>query len=140
MKTLKTMIVGAGALALLGASGLFAQTRATANIPFEFSAQNTTLPAGEYTMSRPTPGIDLLMIRNEETHKAVLVLAHSNMSEYKGAPGVVVFHQIGDRYFLAEVKTEAINGHVLPSRLERELESEGGGAPAAVIIPALGVR
>jgi hypothetical protein len=143
MKTLKTIILSAGAVALLGASGLHAQTEATATIPFEFSVQNTTLPAGDYTMSAASKSHDVMSIENVETRKTILVLAPSNVSEYKGAKdkNVVLFHRIGDRYFLAEVKTDAVRGHVGPSKLERELASEGKGQPmAAVIIPALSVR
>jgi hypothetical protein len=131
-----------GAVALLGASGLFAQTKATAAIPFEFTVQNTTLPAGDYTMSATSATHDLLLIRNVETRKAILVLAPGG-SDYKGAKdkNVVLFHRIGDRYFLAEVKTDAVRGHVAPSKLERELASGGSGQPmAAVIVPALSVR
>ena len=143
MKTLKTIILSAGAVALLGASGLHAQTEATATIPFEFSVQNTTLPAGDYTMSAASKSHDVMSIENVETRKTILVLAPSNVSEYKGAKDkkVVLFHRIGDRYFLAEVKTAAVRGHVGPSKLERELASEGKGQPmAAVIVPALSVR
>src|ERR1022692_3546083 len=162
MKTLKTIILSAGAVALLGASGLYAQTKATADIPFEFTAQNTTLPAGEYTMSSAstTHGVMLIrngeytmssaatthgvmLIRNVETRKAILVLASSSASGYRGTgdKNVVVFHKLGDRYFLADVKTDAVCGHVGPSKLERELASEGKGQPmAAVIVPALSVR
>jgi hypothetical protein len=143
MKTLKTMILSLGAVVLLGASGLHAQTEATATIPFEFSVQNTTLPAGDYTMSAASKSHDVMSIENVETRKTILVLAPSNVSEYKGAKdkNVVLFHRIGDRYFLAEVKTDAVRGHVGPSKLERELASEGKGQPmAAVIIPALSVR
>jgi hypothetical protein len=138
MKTLKTIILSVGAVALLSASGLYAQTKATANIPFDFSVQNTTLPAGEYTMSTSH---DVMWIRNVETNKAILVLAPE--SPYKGAQdkNVVRFHRIGDRYFLAEVKTDGVRGHLAPSKLERELTAEGGGQPmAAVIVPALSVR
>jgi hypothetical protein len=140
MKTLKTMILSVGAVALLGASGLHAQTVATANIPFEFTAQNTTLPAGEYTMSKTSTSHDVMLIRNVETRKAILLLAPDGA--YKGAQdkGVVVFHRIGDRYFLAEVKTDGVRGRVAPSKLERELASEGSGQLAAVIVPALSVR
>jgi hypothetical protein len=140
MKTLKTMILGVGAVALLGASGLWAQTKAAANIPFEFTAQNTTLPAGEYTLSAASASHDLMLIRNAETGKGIMVLAAG--SAYKGAneKSVVVFHRIGDRYFLAEVKTDAVCGHLAPSKLERELTSEGSGPLAAVIVPALSVR
>jgi hypothetical protein len=141
MKTLKTIILSVGAAVLLGATGLYAQTQASADIPFAFSVQNTTLPAGEYTMSKTSTSRDVMAIRNAETNKAILVLAPD--WRYKGAQGksVVVFHQIGDRYFLAEVKTDGVRGRVAPSKLERELTAERGGQPmAAVIVPALGVR
>ena len=143
MKTLKTVILSVGAVAVLGASGLYAQTKTTATIPFEFTVQNTTLPAGEYTMSAASKFHDVMAIGNVETRKTIFVLAPSNVSEYKGAPGksVVLFHRTGDRYFLAEVKTDAVRGHVSPSKAERELTSEGGGQPlAAVIVPALSAR
>ena len=143
MKTLKTLLLSVGAVALLGASGLYAQTKATATIPFQFTVQNTTLPAGEYTMSASSATHDVMTIRNTETRKAIMVLAASAGSGYRGAQdkNVVVFHKIADRYFLAEVKTGAVCGRVSPSKLERELASEGSGQPwAAVIVPALSAR
>jgi len=143
MKTLKTMILSVGAIALLGASGLFAQTKAVADIPFAFTVENTTLPAGEYTMSAASTSRDLMSIRNVEARKEILLLASSSASGYRRPleKNVVVFHKIGDRYFLAEVNTDAICGKVTPSKLERELASEGSGQPmAAVIVPALNVR
>jgi hypothetical protein len=147
MKTLKSIILSVAAVALWGTSGLKAQT-ATVDIPFAFSAQNTTLPAGEYTISTVSTSSaisssrDLMVIRNLKTHKAVLVLAPSNETEYKGAEdkNVVLFHRIGDRYFLAEVKTEALRGHMAPSKLERELSSEGGQSVAALFVPAQSAR
>ena len=141
MKTLKTMLLAATAVAMLGAVSLPAQTKAQADIPFDFTVQSATLPAGEYTMERASLGSDILVIRNVETRKAITVLASSAASESKQEKNVVVFHRCGDRYFLAEVKTEGVKGHLMPSKLERELTAEGSGQPmAAVIIPALNVR
>lgn len=141
MKTLKTLILSVGAVVLWGASGLYAQTKATANIPFEFTAQNTTLPAGEYNMSAASASHDLMLIRNAETGKGIMVLAASPGYNSAKDKSVVVFHRIGDRYFLAEVKTDAVCGRVAPSKLERELASVGGGQPlAAVIVSAVSVR
>jgi hypothetical protein len=143
MKTLKTIMLSVGALALLGASGLSAQTKATATIPFQFTVHNTTLPAGEYTLSATSASHDVMTIRSVETRKAIMVLAAGADGGYRrtGDKNVVVFHKIADRYFLAEVKTDALCGHVSPSKLERELTSEGGGQPlAAVIVPALSAR
>ena len=142
MTTLKTMILSVGAVALLGASGLSAQTEANANIPFEFTVQNTTMPAGHYTMSASPTTRDLMVIRNAETKKAILVLAPSSESGYRDArdKNVVVFHQVGDRYFLAAVKTDAVCGRIVPSNAERELAANGNQPVAAVIVAALTVR
>ncbi len=138
MKTLKNIMLSVGAVALLGASGLSAQTKAAASIPFEFSVQNTTLPAGNYTLWATH---DVMTIRNAETGKAVMLLAPGSESGYRTTKdkSVVVFHKVADRYFLADVKTDAVCGHVSPSKLERELTSDGGQL-AAVILPALSVR
>ncbi len=142
MTTLKSMILSVGAVALLGASGLSAQTKATADIPFEFTVQNTTLPAGQYTMSAASPTRNLMSIRNDKTHQSILVLAPGGESGYRrtGAKNVVVFHKAGDRYFLSEVKTDAVCGSVAPSKLESELASAGNQPVAAVIVAALSVR
>lgn len=143
MKTLNTLILSVGAVALLGASGLCAQARATADIPFAFTVQSTTLPAGEYTMSDASPAGNLMLIRNVETHETIAVLALGSEKAYRrtGDKNVIVFHKAGDRYFLAAVKTDAICGMIVPSKLERELASEGGGQTMALLIlPAQMVR
>ena len=143
MKTLKTIMLSVGAVALLGASGLSAQTKATATIPFEFTVQNTTLPAGEYNISNRSETHSWMLIQNVETRKAILVLAPDSESGYRSPKdkNVVVFRKAGDRYFLADVKTDAVCGHVVPGKLERELASNGSGQTvAAVIVPALIVR
>jgi hypothetical protein len=137
------IILSLGAVALCGASGLYAQARATADIPFDFTVQNTTLPAGHYTMSATTTSHDLMLIRNVEARKAILVIAPGSESGYRGTQdkNVIVFHKVGDRYFLSDVKTEAVCGQVAPSKLEREIASEGNGQPvASVIVAALSVR
>ncbi len=142
MKTSQNILLSVAVAALCGASGLHAQTQATASIPFAFSAQNTTLPAGPYVMYKVGLTHSLMVVRNVETRQALVVVMPNAAYEYKGPSdkNVILFHRIGDRYFLSEVKTAAVDGHVPPSRQERELDSEGAGPMAAVIIPALGVR
>ena len=143
MKTLKTMLLTVSAVAVLGSMSLRAQTKATATIPFEFAAQNTTLPAGDYTVERLSQASaeNVVLIRNAESGKSIAMLLCWGVSEYKGDQSALVFHKTGDRYFLAEIKTEVATGHIPASKLERELASEGNGQPmAAVIVPALGIR
>jgi hypothetical protein len=135
MKTLKAIILSVGAIAVLGASGLYAQNNATVEIPLEFTVRNPTLPAGEYTMQRMSATSGAMSMRSVETRKAIFVLAPSNVTELKAAEdNVVLFHRIGDHYFLAEVKNDGVCGHVGPPKLERELASEGSGQPMATAI------
>ena len=56
MKTLKTIMLSVGALALLGASGLSAQTKAAATIPFEFTAHQ----AQDYVDGMRSAALDLI--------------------------------------------------------------------------------
>jgi hypothetical protein len=139
MKTTSTTFLTFTAAALWSVTGLCAQTKATANIPFAFSAQNSVLPAGEYTMYKASAGKDVMVIRNAETRKAIAVLAPSNVANDRNK-NAVTFHRIGDRYFLAEVSTAGVKGRVPESKLERELESSGTSPMAAVIVAALNVR
>jgi hypothetical protein len=144
MKTLKTMILSVGAVALWGTSGIAAQTgKADANIPFDFTVQNTTLPAGHYNISAASTSRGLMLIQNAEAHKAILVLAPDSEGGYARTQGknVVVFHKVGDRYLLESVKTAAVCGQLAPSKLEREVTSAGNGQPvASVIVAVLTVR
>ena len=142
MTTLKTMILSVGAVTLLGASGLFAQTRASADIPFEFTVQNTALPAGTYTMSVTSPTHNVMSIQNQQTGQKILVIAPDAGGAYRrrGDKNVVVFHKSGDRYFLAAVKTDAVCTNVPTSKLERELSASNGRPIGTVIVAAVTVR
>ena len=138
----QTTILGIGSLILLTAGGLFAEDKVTAQIPFDFSVQNTTLPAGEYAMQRMNLTSGLMSVHNVQTHKTVSVLAPNPMS-HRGfnEKNVLLFHRVGDHYFLAGVKTDAFSGSIRPSKTEREVTAEGVGQPmTAVIIPALNAR
>ena len=141
MKTLKTMSLSFSAAALLTAGSLYAENKTIADIPFEFSTPSATLPAGEYTLSKTGASQAWMVVRNVQTHKAVMLLAPDSGSKRPQDKNVVVFHRIGDRYFLAEVKTDTVRGQIPPAKVERELTAEGSGARmAAVIVPALSAR
>ena len=50
MKTLKTFVLAMSAAAMLGTTGLYAQTGVVANVPFNFTVATDKMPAGEYTV------------------------------------------------------------------------------------------
>lgn len=144
MKTLNTIVLALSAAAVLGGNGLYAQTNAVAKIPFDFTVQTATLPAGEYSMSRVYESSDAIRIQNVATGHSALVLASRSLSKYKGNQkegGKVVFHRYGDRYFFAEVWTPngGLCGATMPSKLERELRANGGEKQMALVsIPLAG--
>lgn len=138
MKTLNNMMLALG-VAALAATSLCAQTKAVAKIPFDFTVQAVTLPAGDYTLQKLSTSGDTIQIVNNETRKSVLVMAPGAMA-HDGKPtdpGKVIFHQYGDRYFLSEVWTPSgLRGRVMPNKLERELTASNGETQmASVSIP-----
>ena len=138
MKTLNNILLALSATAVLGTTGLFAQNRAVADIPFEFTVSNVSVPAGEYTLIEQSAQSDMIRIVNDETRKSVMVLAlHTGTDHSKAATGKVIFHRYGDRYFLAGVWTpNGLDGRVPPSKEERELKSEKEMASISIPLAA----
>lgn len=73
------------------------------DVPFNFTAEKTEMPAGRYVVSRITE--NTLALRPENGGKPLFVL--TNATERTGADdrGELVFDRFGSRYFLAEVWT-----------------------------------
>ena len=51
MKTLNTFVLAMSAAAMLGTTGLYAQTGVVADVPFNFTVDTVRMPAGEYTLA-----------------------------------------------------------------------------------------
>ena len=146
MKTLNRFALAlsvVAALVVLLAPAAHAQNKTIANIPFDFTVQNVTLPAGEYALQATSATLSgLVQITNADTRKTVMVMAAPSLSSHKGKAdgnGKLIFHRYGDRYFFAEVwSPNGPTGGVMPSKLERELQSSEGKQMASVIIPLSG--
>jgi hypothetical protein len=74
-----------------------------ANIPFDFSAANRTLPAGEYTVSNTNAASGTIVVRNNDGNKAVALIASPRYPKNEANQPMLVFHRYGDQYFLAKV-------------------------------------
>ena len=95
------MVVGVAPMAEAQAQ---AQARARASVPFEFSLDQTAMPAGIYEISSLSDKV--LAVRNLETRDARLVLASMHVQGSQAAgipPAKLVFRKHGDQYFLAEI-------------------------------------
>ena len=104
---------------LLNATGAYAQTVAKANVPFDFTVAKKQMPAGRYTII--TDGQATITIQNSDTGASVLSTIRTE-SPSNVSPKLV-FHSLGNQYFLAEVwGAEGRAGLIVPvSTLEKEL-------------------
>jgi hypothetical protein len=102
-----------------------AQTRARASVPFGFSLDQKSMPAGAYEISSMSDKV--LVVRNLDTREARLVIEsmHVQASQAAGTPHAkLVFRKYGDQYFLAEIWGGQSNiGIAFPeSKREKELK------------------
>jgi hypothetical protein len=102
-----------------------AQTRTRASVPFEFTLDQKSMPAGLYEVGALNGQV--LVVRNLETKDARLVIEsmHVQASQGDGIPQPkMVFHKYGDQYFLAQIWNGQSNiGIAFPeSKREKELK------------------
>lgn len=90
-------------LSLGTVSSARASSRFRADIPFDFTIGNATLPAGAYTVSEIGPGV--LVIRNEiHGQDAAIVLANFSHAAKRDDSVALIFHRSGNTYFLGQVQ------------------------------------
>jgi len=135
--TLLTLLAG-GLVTLLSVSTGFAQVThaAQATIPFDFTVANKNLSAGPYLVTEPSQGILWVANRAGENDRVGITtraLHDDSKGEYK-----LVFHKIGERYFLAQVCMDNGTVQVPMSRQENSLLAKNGkGSTFAVTTVAL---
>lgn len=81
-----------------------------ANIPFEFSVGNKTMPAGEYTVScaNATSPRKVLQLRGRDGRAGVFVQTNSTIGKIQDS-AKLVFNRYGDQYFFAQAWLPADN-------------------------------
>jgi hypothetical protein len=86
-----------------------AASKVKVEIPFEFSAGKTTVPAGLYSISRISANV--LTFRSDDGKSAVILNAPvTHTSSDPNAVERLVFSKQGERYFLAQIWLTADSG------------------------------
>jgi hypothetical protein len=106
--------------------------KAQGDVPFDFIVGDKVLPAANYQVSEI--GDHTLMIRSA---KGGLMVQCESAEKLEAQSPKLVFHKVGDRYFLYQVwygDKEGLQFH--ESKLEREQESASnqGSAPQEVVV------
>jgi len=117
-----------------------AQVRARASVPFGFSLNQQSMPAGAYEVS--SQGNNVLVVRNLDTKEASLLIASMRVqaSANSDTPHAkLVFRKCGDQYFLAQIwDGQSHTGIAFPkSKLEKELLASGNGSQPEVVVIAM---
>jgi len=113
-----TLILAAG---FLTAGSAIAQTnKATADIPFSFSLNGRTLPAGHYTISTESNNPTVLSVEDREDSVHIMAIALPGADESK-RDNTLVFHKYGNRYFLTTIRANnaSLSCHLMPSKQEK---------------------
>ncbi len=101
----KQLISLAMSLALLTSAAAYAQSSQLmkVNVPFDFTVGNSSLPAGEYTLSSNDNAGGVLTLQNPKAKKGAMVLSMVCESTKPAPHSELIFHRYGDSYFLSEV-------------------------------------
>ena len=109
---------------LIGSTGAYAQSYAKANVPFAFTVGSAQMPAGTYEIKTVGAGNSSIVIQNRESNEAAM--SNAGREQPRNTSAKLVFHHVGNSYFLAEVwRSSSAEGMILPtSKQEKELEKE----------------
>jgi hypothetical protein len=110
---------------LAAATGLVAQEPAVkANIPFNFTVGDTSLPAGEYIISSNNSHVVKIQSADRQ-HVALVVSSHSY--DEGGTTSKVVFDKYGEFYFLRHILSPtntALNLDIPSGKAEKRVRIE----------------
>lgn len=125
------------AVILLAVGSLSAQisNAVKADIPFDFTAGNITMPAGEYKIANSGHPGSLLI--GSYGSSSMFVGAIAAQANDRAGSTKLVFHRYGDRYFLYQVwvQGEDRGSEVPMTKFEKEL-SASNARPSSVTILA----
>ena len=134
----RSLLAMAGVLVLNASAVSFAQTTDTvSNVPFTFNVGSAELPRDTYRITKVSGHMSAYQIRG--LRAAAIMISQPDGPDAADPSPRLVFHRIGDKYFLREVRLTGNSGFTLPaSRAEVEAAEQVGAeaAPETVVIPA----
>jgi hypothetical protein len=141
--TVIAMIVLVGSMAVAARAQTSGRTQLIANIPFQFSVGNKTLPAGEYTvLAVDADSANVALKIQSQDGKMSAMVRMMTVTGKAQESAKLTFHRYGDQYFFAEawVDGDTSGLQAQKPRAERAITRELAGAKIATESVALTVR
>ncbi len=111
---------------LLTVGSAVAQDRQVkATVPFNFTVNNSWLPAGTYTIGSNSDTPNLLSIRDRAKSVHILAMGLTDPRDSEKV-GKLVFHRYGNQYFLSEIRcgSASMNVHFPATKLEKKARTQ----------------
>ncbi len=124
MKTRALVMAGMMALTAMSYTRVAqAQEPLVFNIPFEFVAGNSMLPAGEYTVQVSGPTHVLQLVDRKDSAASAFLGTNAAVAPEIQSESKLIFQRYGDRYFLSQVWTagNSRGRQLLKSAREKEM-------------------
>jgi len=123
MKTRALVMAGMMALTAMASTRVAQAQELVVNIPFDFVADNMTLPAGEYSITVTAPEQTLLLTNRKDAAASGFMNTHAVVKTQIQTESKMIFNRYGDRYFLSEVWTagNSRGRQLLKSAREKEM-------------------
>jgi len=96
-------LLAVGAL-LLGSAAFAQEINVRVKVPFDFMLGDKLYPAGQYSVQNVIPDHQVLRLRNGTSRGAAFILYHSASSQVPAERTQLVFHRLGNTYFLYQVQ------------------------------------
>ena len=136
MKNLRSILFALTVL-LLATAAQAQTTNVKASIPFDFVAGDHAYTAGEYTVKSMSQGSSAIRIDNADESEKGITISIPCRKAQAAAQTTLVFHRLGDNYFLYQIWTE---GNSAGSQLrvsEKEVQlAKNYSNPELVIVAA----
>jgi hypothetical protein len=125
MKSIAAIALFVAASFVTTGSALAQDHRAKATVPFNFTVNGTRLPAGTYTIGSDSASANILSITERDKSVHIMALGMTD-PYYSGTSSKLVFHKVGDQYFLSEIcySNSSTKVHFATSKAEKRARTE----------------
>src|SRR5271165_935754 len=127
MKTIRMLFTIA---LLLGAASIYTQAESrtflAVSIPFGFTVEGQSFPAGDYTISDSfVRSQTVIQLRSSDSNYVAVIQTHPTDSLKPSAKSELIFQRYGNTYFLSQIRTQGEStGRELPETRAEALARE----------------
>jgi hypothetical protein len=111
----------------------------TVTVPFAFTAENSSLPAGTYTVST-LPPYNMIKVQSADGQKVAMIPAIPSPTSAESERTKLVFDRIGNQYFLSQVWEQGskLRRDLRSGKLAQELVSGGWRVQSTTVLASNG--